>query len=205
MHILTPSVNLTFRPKSVFKNKCRARAGHGLVNSDSGRAQASKWGPFTILCVYVCKGHQREIERIRPPPTNSKNRLKSFCEVGYVSVFQRFCCSGTFSKCLRCSCDPMQPWHIGALLQPRRTVVTNFFPGQFGLFRGNPPGSHSRHPVVPRNPGWKTLGYANFRPNVFAAGKRISMKIWVEVRLHAWFPVALKIFVAFSKKWKCAR
>jgi len=35
-HIVTPSVNLTFRPKSGFKNKCRARAGFGLVIS--GRA-----------------------------------------------------------------------------------------------------------------------------------------------------------------------
>jgi len=39
-HILTPSVNLAFRPKSGFKNKCRARAGFGLVISDSGRVQA---------------------------------------------------------------------------------------------------------------------------------------------------------------------
>jgi len=31
-HILTPSVNLVFRPKSGFKNKCRARAGFRLQN-----------------------------------------------------------------------------------------------------------------------------------------------------------------------------
>jgi len=41
------------------------------------------------------------------------------------------------------------------------------------------------------------VGYANFRPNVFAAGKRILMKILVGVRLHARFPVALKRFVVF--------
>ena len=41
-HILTPSVNLAFEPKSGFKNKCRARAGFGLVISGSGRVQASK-------------------------------------------------------------------------------------------------------------------------------------------------------------------
>jgi len=29
-HILTPSVNLAFRPKSGFKKKCRAPAGFGL-------------------------------------------------------------------------------------------------------------------------------------------------------------------------------
>jgi len=52
---------------------------------------------------------QEEIERIHPPPTNSKNSLKSFCEVGY----------------------------------------------------------------------------ANFRPNAFPAGKRISMEIVVGVGLHA--------------------
>ena len=30
-HILAPSVNLAFRPESVFKNKCRARAAFRLV------------------------------------------------------------------------------------------------------------------------------------------------------------------------------
>jgi len=59
--------------------------------------------------VYVCTGQQGKIERIHPPPTNSKHRLKPFLEVGL----------------------------------------------------------------------------ANFKPNVFAAGKRISMEIVVGVRLHA--------------------
>ena len=122
-HILTPSVNLAFESKSGFKNKCRARAVFGLVISGSGRFQASKWGPFTTLCGYVCRGQQREILRMHPPPTNSKYSLKSFCEVGY----------------------------------------------------------------------------DNFRPNVFGAGKRISLEILVGVRLHAWCPVALKRFVVFSK------
>ena len=36
-HILTPSVNLAFGPKSGFKNKCRALAGCGFVISGSGR------------------------------------------------------------------------------------------------------------------------------------------------------------------------
>jgi len=67
-HILTPSVNLAFRPKSGFKNKCRARAGFELVTSGSDWVQASKWGPLTTLCGYVCRGQQGEIERIHPPP-----------------------------------------------------------------------------------------------------------------------------------------
>jgi len=113
-HILTPSVNLAFRPKSGSKNKCLARAGFGLVISGSARVQASQWGPFTTLCRYVGRDQQGEIERIHPPPTHSKNRFKSFCEIGY----------------------------------------------------------------------------AKFRPNVFAAGKRISMEILVGVGLHAWWPVA---------------
>jgi len=41
-HILTPSVNLAFNPKSGFKNKCRALAGFELVTSGSDRVQASK-------------------------------------------------------------------------------------------------------------------------------------------------------------------
>jgi len=31
-HILTPSVNVAFRPKSGFKNKCRTLARFGLKN-----------------------------------------------------------------------------------------------------------------------------------------------------------------------------
>jgi len=33
--------------------------------------------------VNLGRGQQGEIERMHPPTTNSKNRLKSFCEVGY--------------------------------------------------------------------------------------------------------------------------
>jgi len=80
-------------------------------------------GLFTTLCGYAGKGQQGAIERINPPSTNSKYRLKSFCEIGY----------------------------------------------------------------------------ANFRPNVFAAGKKISMDILVGEGLHARCPIALKRFVAFSK------
>jgi len=43
------------------------------------------------------------------------------------------------------------------------------------------------------------VGYANFRPNVFVVGRRISMEILVVVGLHACCPVALKRLVAFSK------
>jgi len=75
VHILTLSVNLTFRPKSGFKNKCRARDGFGFVISGSGRVQVSKWGLFKTLCGCVCRGQQGKVERIHPPPTNIKNRL----------------------------------------------------------------------------------------------------------------------------------
>ena len=121
-HILIPSVNLAFELKLGFKSKCLAWAGLVLVISSTGRVQASKWSPFTTLCCgYVCREQQGEIERMHPPPTSTKSRLKSFCEVGY----------------------------------------------------------------------------ANFRPNVFVAGKRISMEILVGVGLHTWCPVALKTSVAF--------
>jgi len=68
-----------------------------------------KMRPF-YNSVWVCMHRPtRGIQRKHPPPTTSKNRFKSFCEVGY----------------------------------------------------------------------------ANFRPNVFAAGKRISMEILVGLGLHA--------------------
>ena len=108
--IVTSLVNLAFRPKSGFKNKCRTRAGFRLVISGSDLVQASTRGTFKTLCGFVGRGQQAEIERtVHHPPANSKNRLKSFCEVGY----------------------------------------------------------------------------ANFRPNVFAAGKRISMEILVGVEVNA--------------------
>ena len=34
---------------------------------------------------------QVENEKIHPPPTNSKNRLKSVCEVGYVNIIGQMC------------------------------------------------------------------------------------------------------------------
>ena len=39
VHLLTRSETLAFRPKSGFKNKCRARDGFGLVTSVSGRSR----------------------------------------------------------------------------------------------------------------------------------------------------------------------
>jgi len=74
-YLKTLSVNLAFGSKSGFKNKCRAQARFGLVISGSGQVQASKWDPFTTLRRCVCRGQQGEIERIHPPPTNSKYRL----------------------------------------------------------------------------------------------------------------------------------
>jgi len=84
-YILTPSVNLSFGPKSGFKNKCRPWAGFRLVISGSDLVKASTWGPFTTLCLYVRRGQQGETERTHPPPTNSEYRVKSFCEVGYAN------------------------------------------------------------------------------------------------------------------------
>jgi len=69
-HILTPSVNWAFRPKLEFKNKCRARAGFGF-DIWLGPGSGFKMRPF-YNSVWV-QGPTREIERIQPPPTNSKN------------------------------------------------------------------------------------------------------------------------------------
>ena len=48
-HILIPLVNLAFRPKSVFKNKCRARAGFGF-----GPGSGFKMRPFHNS-VWICR------------------------------------------------------------------------------------------------------------------------------------------------------
>jgi len=52
----------------------------------------------------------------------------------WTSVFQPFCCSGTFPKIMRCSWNPRQ-W---SKLQPHWTAVANFIPGHFGPSRRNP-------------------------------------------------------------------
>ena len=108
-HILTPSVNLVFGPKSGFKNKCRVKPGSGLLfRVPAGFRLKNEALLRLFVCVYACRGQQGEIEWMHPPPTNSKYRLKLFFEINY----------------------------------------------------------------------------ANFRPNVFGAGKSISMEILVGVRLH---------------------
>ena len=48
-HLLTPSVNLAFKPNSRFKSKCRARAGFGL-----GRGSGFKMRSF-YSSVWVCR------------------------------------------------------------------------------------------------------------------------------------------------------
>ena len=76
-----------FQAKIWFQNKCRARPRFGLVISGSGRVQASKWGHFPTLCGYVGRGQTRGDwkDTSSTPPTNNKNILKSFCEVGYAN------------------------------------------------------------------------------------------------------------------------
>ena len=63
-----------------FLGKFGFRAYIGLHNqmSDSSRVRASKRGPFTTLCGYVCRGQQGKIEKIHPPPTNSKIEWNHF-------------------------------------------------------------------------------------------------------------------------------
>jgi len=52
-YVLTPSVNLAFRPESGFKNKCRSRAGFGLMVSGFGPGSDFKIRPF-YNSVWIC-------------------------------------------------------------------------------------------------------------------------------------------------------
>jgi len=67
--------------------------------------------------------------------------------------------------------------------------------------RMHPPSTNSKNKLK----SFCEVGYANYRLNVFAAGKRISVESLVGLGLHARCPMALKRFAAFSKKRKCAR
>jgi len=40
------------------------------------------------VCGYVCRGRQGEMKRIHPPPTSSKTRWKSFCEVDHTKFWK---------------------------------------------------------------------------------------------------------------------
>ena len=57
----------------------------------------------------------------------------------------------------------------------------------------------STHQQQNRMKSFCEVGYANYRPNVFVAGKRISVEIFEVLGLHEWCSISLKRFVAFSK------
>jgi len=59
-----------------------------------GPGSRFKKGVFTTLFGYVCKGQQGEISRIHPPSTNTKNILKSFCQVGYANFMPNVFAAG---------------------------------------------------------------------------------------------------------------
>ena len=70
--ILTPSANLAFRPN---------RASN--INVELGLGSGFKMRLFYNSVWVYMQGPTRGVEKIHPPPTNSKNRSKSFCEVLY--------------------------------------------------------------------------------------------------------------------------
>ena len=53
--------------------------------------------------------------------------------------------------------EPYAMIEVSILLQPHRTVFTDFVPGAISVCFGGTTGSQLRNPGVPRNPGWKTL------------------------------------------------
>jgi len=56
--------------------------------------------------------------------------------IAYISVFQPFCCSGTFRKCLRCSWNPMQ-WSK-CLYCYKQNCSCEFFPRQIRSVSAGP-------------------------------------------------------------------
>jgi len=88
------------------------------INIGLGPGSGFKMRPFHN----VCRGQQGEIERIRPPPTNSKNRLKSFCEVGYVNLRPNI-----FSADKRISMDILVGVGLHAMMPSCINKICSFF------------------------------------------------------------------------------
>jgi len=82
--------------------------------------------------------------------------------------------------------EPYAKIYVSLYLQPHRTVVANFVPGNFGLFQ--------RNPEVAQKPGWKTLAWSiekvwkfQIQPSVYS---NFVLKHWWKFRrcfLH-WVP-----------------
>jgi len=66
-----------------------------------------------------------------------------------MQCFSTFLLQRNLQQILALLMEPYAMLQVSILLQPHRTVVVNFVPGNFDLFR--------RNPKAPWNPGWKTL------------------------------------------------
>ena len=97
----------------------------------------------------------------------------------------------------KCSAQPCSGWIQASKLGPFGTLSGYVRRGQQGEVETIQPAPTNSKNILK---SFHEVRYANFRPNAFATGKRISMEILVGVVLHAWCPVTLKRFVAFSKK-----
>jgi len=84
-------------------DKCPKCFSNQNVSAKNDRNVSAKEKP---RCGYVCKGRQGEMERIHPPPTNTKTDWISFCEVGYVNFWPNF--FATSKRC--CGWHAASPW-----------------------------------------------------------------------------------------------
>jgi len=65
--------------------------------------------------------------------------FKQVCDSCVTAVFfNLFCCNRTFLKWFALLMEPYAMIQVSVLLQRHRTVVANFVPGNFGLFRRKP-------------------------------------------------------------------
>ena len=81
-HILTPSVNLVFGPKSGLKNKCRVEPGSGLLfRAPAGFRLKNEALLQLFVGVYACRGQQGEIEWMHPPPAITSSSVPINCMI----------------------------------------------------------------------------------------------------------------------------
>ena len=91
---------------------------------------------------------------VSPPLKNVCAHLHLKLSAYHITAFfNHFAAAEPSAKCLRCSWNPMQWSKCRYCYKPHWTVVANFAPGNFGLFRRN-----LWQPLA--GPwGWKTLAY----------------------------------------------
>jgi len=104
-----------------------------------------KCSPSCPFYIRKEKGTAGTTKQNKLPCAQWRNK-QSNSSMGYSSVFQPFCCSETFRKCLRCSWNPMQ-WSKCLYCYNRIELWSQISSQAISVCFGGTPGNHSHKPM----------------------------------------------------------